>query len=256
MKVFRAKKIHATIETLVFSSIILTCIFLVLRTSIGQESISKEGTCAYQNKRGFIGVLYDDPKSDFNVFAQGNDDFLRRLFEHFLRPRAPPNFVFSPTSIALNLAVLAIGSEVATDGVLQEITYSAAFPCNIDHLKQDLITLKSNFSQYYKTEVFIDIFFDDKVFKNLTQLDWSIARYADKFTIAMKQKMNENLMHTYMKMDTSFGTSKFAISTFFDLKHDNFNRNSRGSLAKEASDFFVINCITLTIFRIADLHSR
>ena len=58
----------------------------------------------------FAGFLYDDATSDFSTFAEGNDNFNRRLYEYFLRPRAASKtYVISPTSIALGLAVLAIG---------------------------------------------------------------------------------------------------------------------------------------------------
>ena len=145
------------------------------------------------------------------------------------------------------MAVLAIGSEKGNDGVLHELLYSASFPCNVDHLKQDLVTLKTNFSQFYSNEVFVDIFYDEKRFENVTNLKWNVTRFADKFTIAMKKRMTENLLHTYIKMDTSFGTSKFAISTFFDMKR-----------LKEPphNASFVIENENVAIFRIDRLKSR
>ena len=86
-----------------------------------KESIGKNGNCAYQNKRGFIGFLYDDSESNFGTFASGNENFNRRFYEHFLRPRASKNFVVAPTAIALGLTVLAIGSQNNQDGVLQGV---------------------------------------------------------------------------------------------------------------------------------------
>lgn len=105
MKKIRAQQIHGIVESLTFLSIFLTCFFLILRTSIRQESISKDGICTYKNKRGFIGVLYDDVHSDFETFTIGNGHFHRRLYEYFLRPRAPSSYVFSPTSIAIGLMI-------------------------------------------------------------------------------------------------------------------------------------------------------
>ena len=58
MKKLSAKQTHGLIETLLFVSIILTCFFLVLRTSIRTENISKHGKCAYKNKRGLVGNGY------------------------------------------------------------------------------------------------------------------------------------------------------------------------------------------------------
>ena len=71
----------------------------------------------------FIGFLYDDVTSDFATFADGNDNFNRRLYEHFLRPRAASkSYVISPTAITLGLTVLAIGSQNETDGVLRQLS--------------------------------------------------------------------------------------------------------------------------------------
>ena len=70
-----------------------------------------------------IGFLYDDVTSDFATFADGNDNFNRRLYEHFLRPRAASkSYVISPTAITLGLTVLAIGSQNETDGVLRQLS--------------------------------------------------------------------------------------------------------------------------------------
>ena len=60
MKKLNAKQTHGLIESLLFVSIILTCFFLVLRTSIRTENISKHGKCAYKNKRGLVGKIYFD----------------------------------------------------------------------------------------------------------------------------------------------------------------------------------------------------
>ena len=56
-------------------------------------------------------------------------------------------------------------------------------------------------------------------------------------------------------MDTSFGTSKFAISTFFDL-NSTAAPDNKGLETEEDSDFFIINCTNLTVFRVDFLHSR
>ena len=54
-------------------------------------------------------------------------------------------------------------------------------------VKQDLVHLKEKYKHYYHNEVFVDIFYDADRFKNVTHLDWSIARYADKYSIAVKK---------------------------------------------------------------------
>ena len=115
--------------------------------------------------------------------------------------------------------------------------------------------LKQKYKQYYHNEVFVDIFYDAQRFKNVTHLDWNIARFADKYSIAIQKAIKKNLIHTYIKMDTSFGTSKFAISTFFDLNSTTTTDN-KGLEAEEDSDFFIINCTNLTVFRVDFLHSR
>ena len=115
--------------------------------------------------------------------------------------------------------------------------------------------LKQKYKKYYHNEVFVDIFYDAQRFKNVTQLDWNIARFADKYSIAIQKAIKKNLIHTYIKMDTSFGTSKFAISTFFDLNSTAATDN-KGLEAEEDSDFFIINCTNLTVFRVDFLHSR
>ena len=63
-------------------------------------------------------------------------------------------------------------------------------------------------------------------------------------------------------MDTSFGTSKFAISTFFDLNNNAAITPSQGledTVGKDETKnetFFTFNCANLTVFRVEDLHSR
>ena len=57
-------------------------------------------------------------------------------------------------------------------------------------------------------------------------------------------------------MDTSFGTSKFAISTFFDLNSTAAATDYKGLETEEDPDFFIINCTNLTVFRVDFLHSR
>ena len=209
----------------------------------------KKYTCLLNT---YVGFLFDEVTSDFDTFASGNDKFNRRLYEHFLRPRAASkSYVISPTSIALGLSVLAIGSQNNTDGVLRQLTNALSLPCNTQHLQQDLVHLKQKYAEYYHNEVFIDIFYDAERFRNVTKLDWSIARFADKFSIAIQKEIKTKLIHTYIKMDTSFGTSKFAISTFFNLN----TTASAGSL-EEDLDFFIINCANLTVFRVDFLHSR
>ena len=146
----KAKQWHGIVESLTFLSIFLTCFLLMLQTSIKQESISKQGNCAYQNKRGFIGVLYDEATSDFDTFANGNENFNRRLYEHFVRPwMGPENYVISSTSIALGLAVLAIGSHEGHDGVFEEMINTMSLPCNAQHLKVDLMALKNQVRPYF-----------------------------------------------------------------------------------------------------------
>ena len=115
--------------------------------------------------------------------------------------------------------------------------------------------LKQKYKKYYHNEVFVDIFYDAQRFKNVTHLDWNIARFADKYSIAIQKAIKKNLIHTYIKMDTSFGTSKFAISTFFDLNSTAATDN-KGLETEEDSDFFIINCTNLTVFRVDFLHSR
>ena len=115
--------------------------------------------------------------------------------------------------------------------------------------------LKQKYKKYYHNEVFVDIFYDAQRFKNVTHLDWNIARFADKYSIAIQKAIKKNLIHTYIKMDTSFGTSKFAISTFFDL-YSTAATDNKGLEAEKHSDFFIINCTNLTVFRVDFLHSR
>jgi hypothetical protein len=117
------------------------------------------------------------------------------------------------------------------------------------------VHLKQKYKKYYHNEVFVDIFYDAQRFKNVTQLDWNIARFADKYSIAIQKAIKKNLIHTYIKMDTSFGTSKFAISTFFDL-YSTVGTDNKGLETEEDSDFFIINCTNLTVFRVDFLHSR
>ena len=81
-----------------------------------------------------------------------------------------------------------------------------------------------------------------------------IARFADKFSNAIEKKIKDSLIHTYIKMDTSFGTSKFAISTFFDLNMkvtDDYNVTRY-----EDPDHFIIRSTNVKNFRVDFLHSR
>ena len=99
----KAKQIHGIIEALVFLTIFLTCFVLILRESIKHENIAKEGFCSDTHKGGLLGNLIDLKKnqtSDFMDFTSGSCLFLRRIYEHFLRPRGPDNYVFSGTSFA------------------------------------------------------------------------------------------------------------------------------------------------------------
>ena len=99
----KAKQIHGIIEALVFLTIFLTCFVLILRESIKHENIAKEGFCSDTHKGGLLGNLIDLKKnqtSDFMDFTSGSSLFLRRIYEHFLRPRGPDNYVFSGTSFA------------------------------------------------------------------------------------------------------------------------------------------------------------
>ena len=59
MKKLSARQIHGLIESLTIGSIFLTCFLLVLRTSIRTERISKQGKCAYKNKRGLVGMQHE-----------------------------------------------------------------------------------------------------------------------------------------------------------------------------------------------------
>ena len=60
---------------------------------------------------------------------------------------------------------------------MRQLSNALSLPCNIQHLKQDLVHLKQYYQQYYHNEVFIDIFYDAERFKNVTQLNWNIGLY-------------------------------------------------------------------------------
>ena len=100
---FKAKQIHGIIEAVVFLTIFLTCFVLILRESIKHENIAKEGFCTNTHKGSFFGALIksDNNASDFMDFTTGSSVFLRRIYEHFLRPRGPDNYVFSGTLFAI-----------------------------------------------------------------------------------------------------------------------------------------------------------
>ena len=86
---FKAKKIHGIVEALTFLSITITCIVLILRTSISQESLSKSSTCiGAGTAKGLINFIFDidsDDTGDFIQFSHGNEEFNRRTFEHILK---------------------------------------------------------------------------------------------------------------------------------------------------------------------------
>ena len=86
----------------------------------------------------------------------------------------------------------------------------------------------------------------------MTGLNWSVARFADKFSIAVQEQITKNLMHTFVKMDTSFGTSKFAISTFFNLKSSTKTDYEKD----QEAGFFSLATSNLTLFQVDFLHSK
>ena len=98
----KAKQIHGIIEAIVFLTIFLTCFVLILRESIKHENIAKEGFCTDTHKGSLLGnlIFKENQTSDFQDFTAGSSLFLRRIYEHFLRPRGPENYVFSGTSFA------------------------------------------------------------------------------------------------------------------------------------------------------------
>ena len=98
----KAKQINGIIEAIVFLTIFLTCFVLILRESIKHENIAKEGFCTDTHKGSLLGnlIFKENRTSDFQDFTAGSSLFLRRIYEHFLRPRGPVNYVFSGTSFA------------------------------------------------------------------------------------------------------------------------------------------------------------
>ena len=60
----KAQKIHGIVEAVTFISIILSCFFLVLKTSFLQESVSRDSSCI--GPRGFANGIY-------NLFFEKDD---------------------------------------------------------------------------------------------------------------------------------------------------------------------------------------
>ena len=70
----KAKKIHGIVEAVTFISIILSCFFLVLKTSFLQESVSRDSSCI--GPRGFA-------KGIFNLFFEKDDAVVICLVNSF-----------------------------------------------------------------------------------------------------------------------------------------------------------------------------
>ena len=68
----KAQKIHGIVEAVTFISIILSCFFLVLKTSFLQESVSRDSSCI--GPRGFANGIY-------NLFFEKDDvvEFFREI---------------------------------------------------------------------------------------------------------------------------------------------------------------------------------
>ena len=68
----KAKKIHGIVEAVTFISIILSCFFLVLKTSFLQESVSRDSSCI--GPRGFANGIC-------NLFFEKDDavEFFREI---------------------------------------------------------------------------------------------------------------------------------------------------------------------------------
>jgi hypothetical protein len=226
-----------------------------------KSSISKASSCTKGPKRGVVGIFNNEKKSDFVSFTKGNEEFNRRIFEHFFIPRGSASFVFSPPLFALMMSFLALGGggQDSLDEVSDEIIDAISLPCDYLHLKQDIQRIRKEFSDEYNIEAFIHHQYNAERFKITTIQDINVSRFADKFTFALERQKRSSVVESYLEMKTTYGMTHFALSAALNLSLDRSSTYyDHPSPNKLIVDLPVeqIFCRSVTIFTIDQLDSR
>ena len=112
------------------------------------------------------------------------------------------------------------------------------------------------FQDGYLLETYIHYKYDVTKFKNFTVNNLTLSRYADKFAYAMDKQVNRSIIHNYLEMQTTYGATKYAMSSSFELFSKNGKDNGHQSSSRESVSTFEIHCQNVTIFYIHELRSR
>ena len=113
-----------------------------------------------------------------------------------------------------------------------------------------------NLQDGYLLETYIHYKYDVTKFKNFTVNNLTLSRYADKFAYAMDKQVNRSIIHNYLEMQTTYGATKYAMSSSFELFSKSGKDNGHQSHQRESASTFEIHCQNVTIFHIHELRSR
>ena len=113
-----------------------------------------------------------------------------------------------------------------------------------------------NLQDGYLLETYIHYKYDVTKFKNFTVNNLTLSRYADKFAYAMDKQVNRSIIHNYLEMQTTYGATKYAMSSSFELFSKSGKDNGHQSSSRESVSTFEIHCQNVTIFYIHELRSR
>ena len=86
----------------------------------------------------------------------------------------------------------------------------------------------SFFQEDYSISAFIHDEYDPNTFLTLTIRNLTHTMFEDKFTLMMDKQVNESIIGSYVEMQTTYGTTKYAMSTNFAMKKSkNYKQESR-----------------------------
>ena len=88
------------------------------------------------------------------------------------------------------------------------------------------------FQEDYSISAFIHDEYDPGTFLTLTMSNLTHTMFEDKFTVMMDKQVNESIIGSYVEMQTTYGTTRYAMSTNFVMKNAKNEKQESAGLVK------------------------
>ena len=239
------KQNKALAMNLTIAGLACTALFILVGfVSQRIDPIQKQGSCIKEVFVLFPDLIGYHPNPDRVIMlAQGNEQFIKRIYEHYLKldwvVSPDLSFSFSPMTVYLVLAFLGLQAQPDLDFGYEELKMGVAFPCSQSRLKTEVTKLLTQIESL-DFEAYVDPKLNGLAIQNLVpNARINVFREPNTFRFETSESEMDTDSTTYFLLQSSFGKNQFAFKGSVNVYHVNYTNEQPREGKSEANKYEV-----------------